>query len=199
MRNGSELYSLTAYIMKVWENADEAGRAMVWNYLHETQKPIWFKRVIFKHSQISYEDLHDIAEDTFITSWNSFESSGRLGKLNIEEPSYLGYLFRSFKNNFLKGLARRQKALAAEKEYGRDATHEPPPSSSIDQVDFFSPRTARCLQQLSPDGRQLLIWRHVDGKTYDEIAALKNIERESAIKLASRYKQQFLELWKNTT
>ncbi|MCU0335662.1 MAG: hypothetical protein MUF62_11585 [Chitinophagaceae bacterium] len=122
-----------------------------------------------------------------------------LGKINLEEPTYLGYLFRSFKNNFLKGLAKRQKALAAEKEFGRDLEHEHPAGSGAEQVDFFSPRTAKCLQQLSPDGRQLLIWRHIDGKSYDEIAALKHIERESAIKLASRYKQQFLELWKNAT
>ena len=196
MNNGLELYSLTAFIMKVWETSDEEGRSAAWKYLNEIEKPKWFRRVIFKHSKLSYEDLVDIAEDAFITAWDSFDKNGKLGKIKIEEPTYIGYLFRSFKNNFLKGLEKRQRGLSAEEEFGIEKNSEHSVDINRESIDFFSPKTTKCLQSLSPDARTLLIWKHVDGKSYTEIALLKGIERDSVIKLASRYKQQFIELWK---
>ena len=47
-----------------------------------------------------------------------------------------------------------------------------------DQEEIFSSRTQKTLREITPDCKQLLMWKHIEGLSHDEIAERKNIKQK---------------------
>jgi DNA-directed RNA polymerase specialized sigma24 family protein len=181
--------------MQMWQSQNMELYDKIFIFLQTEHKENWFRRVIFKHSKISDEIMRELAEDAFLTTWLAFNKSGNAGKIQLTEHTYLGYFFRSFKNNYLKLLATQARQTNAELDYGRGQPHFEANDAALRELNVFSEQTIKVMAQMTPESKELLIWRHVEGISYDEIAEKRRISRSSAIKMVSRYGKQFLKLW----
>ena len=84
--------------------------------------------------------------------------------------------------------------MEAEKAFG--ITHGAA-ESGLPSDSFLPERTGIALSRLSADCRQLLLWKHVEGLSHDEIARRKQIARSSSIKMVSRCGRRFVEIWRS--
>lgn len=188
-------YFLSSTAIGIWQNDDQEGQKNMFACLSAIYKDPWFHRVIFKSSEIPNDVLKDLAENVFLATWEKFNENGKAGKLQFDKPEYTSYLFTAFKGNYLKALQKELKQAKAEQEFGSRQTA----GNTYPEEAFFSDRTRKALDQLSPDCRQLLIWKHIEGLSHDEIALRKNVQRSSSIKMVSRCGRRFIELWRTKT
>ena len=185
-------YFLSSTAIAIWQQDDREGEDKMLVCLSTVYRQAWFQRVIFNSSALSVEMLRDMAESVFLSTWEHFSAQGKAGKLRFDKPEYTSYLFTAFKGNYLKALQRELRRVEAERAFGGSHLAE-----TGMPVDSFTPeRTARVLDRLSPDCRQLLLWKHVEGLSHDEIAGRKQIARSSSIKMVSRCGRRFMEIWR---
>jgi hypothetical protein len=142
-----------------------------------TEKESWFRRVVYKNKEIGDSVLRELAEAALLRTWELFNDNGRQGKPGFDKMEYTSYLFVAFKGNYLESLEKELRRVEVEKESGD--------------------RAQSALSRISPDCRQLLVWKHIEGLSHDEIARRKNINRSSSIKMLSRCGRRFSEIWRD--
>ena len=199
MSNDPEYYFLSSTAQNIWRSDDTEGQQKMFECLVKTRKDIFFRRVIYKSKKIPEYKLVDIAENVLMATWEAFNKNGRAGKIIFSAKDYTSYLFIAFKNNFLKALERELKYISAEKAFGSLQNSFDEVVHDESRTELFSSKTKMILGSISPDCKQLLIWKHVEGLTHDEIAARKNINRNSSIKMVSRCSRRFFEKWQTSS
>ena len=187
--------------MEIWKRGDDSGLGRMLACLSAVHKESWFRRVVYKSGLIDGAVLREMAESVFLQTWEMFNQRGREGRLRLDGLEYTAYLFIAFKGNYLKTLEKELRRVVAEKEFGsrQPAVGEAEGVGGADGGgggDLFSVRTQQALNKISPDCRQLLIWKHIGGWSHDEIARRKNINRSSSIKMLSRCGRRFSEIWR---
>ena len=187
-------YFLSSTAIAIWQQDDREGEGKMLGCLSTVYRQIWFERVIFTSSALSGEALRDMAENVFLSTWEYFNAQGKAGKLRFDKPEYTAYLFTAFKGNYLKALQRELRRVDAERAFGGSHLAVAETSLHVDSLPLE--RMAKTLDRLSPDCRQLLLWRHVEELSHDEIASRKQIARSSSIKMVSRCGRRFVEIWR---
>jgi DNA-directed RNA polymerase specialized sigma24 family protein len=204
-------YLLTSTANEIWKQGDEAGLGKMLACVAAVHKESFFRRVIYKSRLVEPVMLRELGENVFLQTWEVFIRRGREGSLRLEAKEYAGYLFVAFKGNYLKALERELNRVAAEREFGEaeDVAGSAGAPAFADGLvvrpanepgewgeSAWRERTRRALGRISSDCRQLLIWRHVEGLSHDEIAQRKHINRSSSIKMVSRCGRRFAEIWR---
>ena len=187
-------YFLSSTAIAIWQQGDREGEDKMLVCLSTVYRQAWFDRVIFNSNALSGETLRDMAENVFLSTWEHFNAQGKAGKLRFDKPEYTSYLFTAFKGNYLKALQKELRRVEAEKEFGGSYLAA---ETGVPMDSFLLERTAKALSRLSADCRQLLLWKHVEGLSHDEIARRKQIARSSSIKMVSRCGRRFMEIWRS--
>lgn len=169
--------------------------------LSETHKASWFRRVVFKNGRVPEYRLVELAEDAFLIAWEDFSKRGRAGNLHLSGREYTGFFFIAFKNNYLKLLEKELRQKMAEQAFGerQDGTGDAFGGGGLDadrESGALSPRTQQALKRIGENCRELLIWRHVEQLSHDEIARRRKMDRKSSIKMVSRCGKKFAGLWR---
>lgn len=189
-------YFLTGTALEIWRTGDKEGENRMMKCLYEMREEKFFSRVIYPNGRVARERITELAETAFQTAWEAFTNDGRAGKNRTNDRQYTGYFFGIFRFKFLRLLEDEQARRAAEEEFDLRHAGDEPPGFEIRTESMYSPRVQRLLDKISPDCRQLLIWRYVEGLSHDAIAEKKKIERDSSIKMISRCKKRFLNGWR---
>ncbi|MDR3714522.1 MAG: hypothetical protein P4L51_17045 [Puia sp.] len=197
METDCSYYFLSDTAIRIWKGADIEGQNRMFECLYSVHKASFFRQVIFKKSRIPEHRLEEFAETAFLVAWESFNERGKAGKISLSSPEYTGFFFWAFKNNYLKLFEKELKRVLAEKEFGKDQPETEAASFELKPAGLLSPATEKVLLKISPDCRQLLTWRYMQGVSHDEIAKRKAIARLSSIKMISRCKKRFLEIWRS--
>ncbi len=125
----------------------------------------------------SREDAEDLTQEVFLTAYR------RLGDFR-GESRFSTWLCRIASNACIDALRRRKHrdalSLTREDEDGEDAEWEIPDASQSPE-DLLSQKLTRDavrrgLQTLSPEGRQVLILRELEGLSYEEIGDALGLE-----------------------
>ena len=191
-------YFLSSTAMDIWQRGDSEGQKRMLACLSSIHKESYFRRVVYKNRAIDDSLLQEMAENVFLKTWETFNDNGLRGKLHFDKPEYTAYLFIAFKGNYLKSLEKELRRVQAEREFGGSQPQSSEEMTDDRKGDGFSGRTQNALNQMSPDCRQLLIWKHIEGLSHDEIARRKEINRSSSIKMLSRCGRRFSEVWQKT-
>lgn len=194
MESNYSYYFLSKTAIEIWQKKDTASQNKMFECLYKIHKEAFFRRVIFRHSFIHESILKELAENAFLTAWESFNNNGKAGKIIFAGNEYTGYFYIVFKNHYLK-LLQKENTKALNKNEFEKIQHDTFESRS-EKNDGFSARTQMVLSKMSPDCRDLLNWKHIEGMSHDEIAKRKNINRDSSIKMVSRCGKRFLETYK---
>jgi DNA-directed RNA polymerase specialized sigma24 family protein len=194
-------YFLSSTAADIWKRGDDIGSGRMLACLSAIHKESYFRRVVYKSRLIDGMVLLELAETVFLQTWEVFNKRGREGRLKLDGPEYTAYFFTAFKGNYLKSLEKELRRVTAEKEFGSwqpaDGEAEGAGRAGGEGGDVLSARTQKALNKLSPDCRQLLVWKHIGGLSHDEIARRKNINRSSSIKMLSRCGRRFSEIWRH--
>ncbi len=181
--------------IEIWNRDDAEGQGKMISGLTNFYKKSFFDQVIYKSNTVPEYRLTELAENAFLSSWEIFNKKGRAGEIAFKSSEYSGFFYIIFKRAYLKLLANEIKIVVAEKEYGKQQALEI--NMPITDRDLFSFTTQSALNKISSDCRELLIWKHVDGLSHDEIAVRKNIKRNSSIKMISRCGKRFMKHWQH--
>lgn len=198
METGCGHYFLSNTAMEIWQKGDMEGQNRMFACLYKIHKESYFRRVIFKNSIIPEYKFREFAENAFLKAWEAFNESGRAGKISFSSTEYTGFFFIIFKRTYLKILGKELRQANAEQEFGKVQPGASEPAIETKKNEFFSPRTQNALNKMSENCKQLLIWRHIEGLSHDEIARRKEINRESSIKIVSRCGKRFFDIWRNS-
>ena len=190
-------YFLSETANGIWATGDAVGQNRMFECLYETHRDAYFRRVIFKNSIIPEYRFRELAENAFLKAWELFNENGKAGKIHFSGREYTGFFFIIFKRTYLKLVAKEMRLAYAETDFGLLQRPVSEPTGEIKKNDFFSTRTQLVLNKISSNCRQLLIWRHIENLSHDEIAARKKINRQSSIKIVSRCGKRFFDIWKN--
>ena len=125
----------------------------------------------------SREDAEDLTQETFLTAYR------RLGDFR-GESRFSTWLCRIASNACIDALRRRKHtdalSLTLEDEDAEDAEWEIPDESLAPEALLSQKLTRdavrRGLRELSPEGRQVLILRELEGMSYEEIGETLSLE-----------------------
>jgi hypothetical protein len=189
-------YFLSETAQLIWKTNDSSGEKKMYECMSSVHKESFFKRVVFQNNYVPYYRALDIAEGVFNIEWIKFNEKGRAGIIVLESLTYTGLFYIIFKRAYIRVIEREMKIAKHEISYKKSQP------MTINEIDFdknmmFSPQTQKALDAISANCKQMLIWKHIDGLSHDEIALEKNINRESSIKMVSRCGKQFLGFLEN--
>ena len=190
-------YFLKETAISVWKNEDTDTRNKMLVYLIELHKENWFKRVIYKKGFIAAWKLREFAEDAFEIAWEKFNEGGKAGKINIKRSEYLNLLYTIFRYTFLKLLEQEKKYRIAERVFFKNEMLENESTGYIEEEENILAHVQRVLNKMNSNCAELIQWRYKQRLSFDEIAIRKKIKRESCIKILSRCKKSFLEIYRN--
>lgn len=193
MEKDCNYYFLSKTATEIWKTKDACGQNKMYECCNAIQKPRFFKTVVFKNGMIHEERLQHIAEDVFIKSWEDFNLKGIKEGYDFKKTEYTNLLYIIFKRAYIKRLKWEIIRANAEQDFYKNPSEES--AISADITDFFSPRTQKTLNEITPNCKQLLLWTYVDLLSYDEIAEKKKIARENCPKMVWTCKQNFLKAW----
>ncbi|HLK29915.1 MAG TPA: sigma-70 family RNA polymerase sigma factor [Puia sp.] len=186
-------YFLSETALAIWQQNDLLGEKQMFECLYKVNKETFFRRVIFRHSTIKDDILGELAENAFLSAWEAFNENGKAGKIKFASREHTGYFFIVFKNHYLKLLEKENRQEKAKKEILKEQFLA---EEEIKHDAFsFSHKVQKALNKISPDCKDLLRWKHIEGLSHDEIAAKRNINRSSSIKMLSRCGKRFLEIY----
>ena len=123
------------------------------------------------------EDARDMAQEAFIRAFNSLASFRGESKFSV-------WLYRLTSNiciDFLRGRAKRRTvSLRWEDEDGEEGELEIPdarfsPEARLERTELRE-SVRRGLDSLSPEYREILLLREINGLSYDEISRALNLE-----------------------
>lgn len=186
-----EYYLTKEAAAAICSRGDREGLAKMFSALATLRKDWFFRRVIFTRPDIPRIFLEELAEEAFLRTWDVFVERVGDGRLLLKAPDYSELFFTMFKRRYWRLLAVERNRIDAERGFG----HGPLDMPSRDEAMSF--RTLQALNKLGDKCRELLIWRYVEDLSHDDIAARRNIDRSSSIKMVSRCGQRFAALWHN--
>jgi hypothetical protein len=195
MKVDCNYYFLSETALQIWQRNDGSGQKKMYDCLTAIHKPAFFRQVIFKNGKVPEHRLLQLAEDTFETTWENFTIKGMAGDFIFKKTEYTGLFYTIFKRSYIRDFEKEIEKVNAEIEFYKN--HPANGKAPMDTDDTFSPRTQRALNKMSLSCKQLLIWKHIEGLSHDEIAVKKKIDRIYSIKMVSRCGRQFLKLWLN--
>jgi DNA-directed RNA polymerase specialized sigma24 family protein len=195
MGTDCDYFFLSSTAKEMWKTNDEIGLNKMFACLVKIYKESFFRRVIYKTKNVPEYMLHELAENVFVSAWESFNKKGITGETEIAGIEYTGFLFTIFKRAYLKGLEKAIRQSKEENLYGRMQSQDTETDFGIKKDESFSVRAQKTLNKISPDCKDLLIWKHVQGLSHDEIAARRKIDRDSSIKMLSRCAKRFREIY----
>jgi DNA-directed RNA polymerase specialized sigma24 family protein len=186
-------YFLSNTAMLIWQKNDINGQNRMFSCLSGVHKGGYFRRVIFKSKHVDETICQELAENAFLSTWETFNNNGKAGKLRFTQTQYTGYFYTAFKGNYLKLLGAELRKYEAEKEFSQG---EPIIQEAIVETDaLLKARVRNTLDKMSPDCKKLLKWKLMEGLSHDMIAQRKNITRDSSIKMLSRCVGRFIKNW----
>ena len=146
-----------------------------------------FEQLVLEHQNKVYslalrmlgneEDARDMAQEAFIRAFNSLASFRGESKFSV-------WLYRLTSNiciDFLRGRAKRRTvSLNWEDEDGDEGELEIPderfsPEARLERTELRE-SVRRGLDSLSPEYREILLLREINGLSYDEISRALNLE-----------------------
>ena len=187
-----DYFFLSKTALQIWRTGDINGQKRMHECIASIHKELFFKQVIFKNGRIPQFRLLEIAEEVFLTSWENFNIKGKAGEIALERDLYTGFFYTIFKRNYIKFLMKEIKKAGAEIEFSK--RYSSASEIAIDKDEIFSPLTKFALNKIGENCKKLLIWKHIDCLSHDEIATKKNIDRSSSIKMVSRCGKNFLRI-----
>jgi RNA polymerase sigma factor (sigma-70 family) len=188
-------YFLSSTAKRIWQHDDLHGQNEMFRSLAAEHKDFFFRRVIYKTKSVPEFMLEELAENVFLSTWETFNKKGKAGEINIESNQYTGFFYTMFKRAYLKALEKAVRQSREEKEYGKMQSADTMAEPEIKKNETFSIRAQKALDKISPDCKDLLMWKHVHSLSHDEIAKRRNIDRNSSIKMLSRCGKRFREVY----
>lgn len=195
MNSNCNFFFLTATAVEIWASKDAVSENKMFECLYTCEKQGFFSRVIFQNGLIHEKILTELAENAFVSAWEDFSKSGRMGRLDIKSPVYTGFFFIIFKNKYLRLLEKENRIAGEKLSFG--SLQSASVNADTDNRHAFSWKTQHAFNQVSPGCRELLQWKHIDNLEYDEIALRRNISRKSATNMVSRCGKEFLGYYQN--
>ena len=141
------------------------------------------------------EDARDMAQEAFIRAFNSLGSFRGESKFSV-------WLYRLTSNiciDFLRGRAkRRMVSLSWEDEDGDEGELEIPderfsPEAGLERSELRE-AVRRGLEQLTPEYREILLLREINGLSYDEIGRALNLEEGTVKSRIFRARKKLCEI-----
>ena len=190
-------YFLKETAISVWEREDTDTQNKMLVYLIKLHKENWFKRVIYKKGFIAEWKLREFAEDAFEIAWEKFNEGGKAGKINIKNSEYLNLFYAIFRYTFLKLLEHEKKYRMAEQVFSKNEMLENKNTGYLEEEENILAHVQRVLNKMNANCAELIQWRYKQMLSFDEIKKKKKIKRKSCIKILSRCKKSFLEIYRN--
>lgn len=141
------------------------------------------------------EDARDMAQEAFIRAFNSLGSFRGESKFSV-------WLYRLTSNiciDFLRGRAKRRTvSLSREDEDGYEGELEIPderfsPEAGLERSELRE-AVRRGLEQLTPEYREILLLREINGLSYDEIGRALNLEEGTVKSRIFRARKKLCEI-----
>ncbi len=141
------------------------------------------------------EDARDMAQEAFIRAFNSLGSFRGESKFSV-------WLYRLTSNiciDFLRGRAKRRTvSLSREDEDGDEGELEIPderfsPEAGLERSELRE-AVRRGLEQLTPEYREILLLREINGLSYDEIGRALNLEEGTVKSRIFRARKKLCEI-----
>ena len=141
------------------------------------------------------EDARDMAQEAFIRAFNSLGSFRGESKFSV-------WLYRLTSNiciDFLRGRAKRRTvSLSWEDEDGDEGELEIPderfsPEAGLERSELRE-AVRRGLEQLTPEYREILLLREINGLSYDEIGRALNLEEGTVKSRIFRARKKLCEI-----
>lgn len=141
------------------------------------------------------EDARDMAQEAFIRAFNSLGSFRGESKFSV-------WLYRLTSNiciDFLRGMAKRRTvSLSWEDEDGDEGELEIPderfsPEAGLERSELRE-AVRRGLEQLTPEYREILLLREINGLSYDEIGRALNLEEGTVKSRIFRARKKLCEI-----
>ena len=164
-----------------------------------------FERLVEEHQNKVYslalrmvgneEDARDMAQEAFIRAFNSLGSFRGESKFSV-------WLYRLTSNiciDFLRGRAKRRTvSLSWEDEDGDEGELEIPderfsPEAGLERSELRE-AVRRGLEQLTPEYREILLLREINGLSYDEIGRALNLEEGTVKSRIFRARKKLCEI-----
>ena len=160
-------YFLSSVALQIWQRNDEEGQNRMFSCLSQVHKEGFFKRVIYKNR---YGDVVsvELAENAFLSAWESFNNNGKAGKIALTETQYLGYFYVAFKRTYLKLVGAELKTHGAEREYS--LMDKAPYDVLLENEQIVGERVQRVLQKMGVGCRKMLEWKFMEGASHEVIA-----------------------------
>ena len=190
-------YFLRETAISVWKDGDTDTQNKMLVNLIKLHKENWFKRVIYTKGFIAVWKLREFAEDAFEMAWEKFNERGKAGTLIIKNSQYLNLFYGIFRHTFLKLLEQEKKYLIAEQVYFKNEMWENEHADYLEEAENIFVHVQNVLNKMNTNCAELIQWRYKQRLSFDEIALRKKIKRKSCIKILSRCKKSFMEIYKN--
>jgi DNA-directed RNA polymerase specialized sigma24 family protein len=191
----SSFYFLSSTAKKFWEKNDLEGQNKMFAFLVKVHKDSFFRRVTYVTGSVPDYLLTEMAENVFLSTWETFNKKGIANEIKITGIEYTGFFYIMFKRAYLKALEKMIRQSKQEYEYGLMQSSDTESIPEINTNEAYSVRVQKALNKISPDCKDLLLWKHVDGLSHDEIASRRKIDRDSSIKMLSRCGKRFREFY----
>lgn len=190
-------YFLTETAVAAWTNNDNHTQNEMLLCITKLHKENWFKSVIYKNGFLAEWKLKEFAENAFLFSWEKFNEDGMAGRSNVQSKEYTNYLYKMFRNTFLKTLEKARKNTTDEKFFGIEEVTTSSASEETEAREITITITRKVLAMMEDNCVEIIGWRYLKKLSFDEIARRKGIKRESCIQSLWRCKKQFIELYVN--
>lgn len=122
----------------------------------------------------SVEDAQDVVQDTFINAFQSLASFKG-------DSQFFTWLYRIAYNTAISHKRKQKGVISIDTGRNGEAAIEPLDNSESNQPGFAIERTEReryvqrCLNQMSPEHRAVLVLKDMDDMKYEEIAVILNV------------------------
>lgn len=133
--------------------------------------------------------LKDCIQDLFVELWN------RRSKI-IASNQLKWYLFKSLRNNIFREQVKQLRNVPLRDDYDFiiefDIEHD---LIAIDEEQELAIKVKQTLEHLPPRQKEVLYLRYFEGLTFDDIAQIMDISKQSAHNLLQKAYKSFREKW----
>lgn len=157
-----------------------------------------YRSLFVKWAKITYRHypvdlIESLANDSFTDGVLKFKESASRGELYKSNASVKTVLFH-YCRNILLGYLTSEKRLAGKNKKLPDVITYSTGETESEVKEKRHEHIMRALAKMSPADRQIILWRHIEEKSNDEIARLLAITVASATNRIYRCMQRLREL-----
>lgn len=157
-----------------------------------------YRSLFVKWAKITYRHypvdlIESLANDSFTDGVLKFKESASRGELYKSNASVKTVLFH-YCRNILLGYLTSEKRLAGKNKKLPDVIAYSTGETESEVKEKRHEHIMRALAKMSPADRQIILWRHIEEKSNDEIARLLAITVASATNRIYRCMQRLREL-----